>query len=489
MTVSDLVRNCSTIPGYFYRSDDPQNFMTWGDPCHPYIDIPPQVKSLNPAWLSCTGGWGGGFFDPPKTLHGDDDLVPTTTQVETWSIAPTAGQSLTTPSITRTDINPTRAVETKHSRGPGSSQVVNPPTNRPTKRLSSGPVISMFLSVDPPVVLSSAPPREPPHNPAGTRDGPASSIVFTLFPTAASGQTHVVALTPTQIDGRPAAIIGSQILTPGATIPLPTTATLANGQTAQVSEASVFINSQGAVVFLDGTSTLGVVPLTVPTPPLVLTLNGHTYTEDASSRLIIDGQTLVPGGVITVSGTQIYLDPTATSVVIGGTSTMNLSPAQPTNAVTGVIKVSEETYVFAFDASGGLVIDGQTLLPGSTIVVGGTTSTAASGEVVVVGGTTMSLAPGATQLVVDGTTVPMTRAGTYVVGEATVTGTVVDKMSMTQGSGVLETGGSTGDVEGARTTGVSSTRGKSEGERVGRVGWVVSMMVAFGWMVRWIMGI
>lgn len=120
--------------------------------------------------------------------------------------------------------------------------------------------------------------------------------------------------------------------------------------------------------------------------------------------IIIGTQTLSPGGVITVGGststlpngqttvsggTQLVLDPQGTQVIVGGTSTINLPPpvtAQPTPVVT----VGDQTITVA--PSEPIVVAGTTLQPGSTIVVGGTT---------------VSLAPGGTQIVVDGSTIPL----------------------------------------------------------------------------------
>ena len=47
------------------------------------------------AWLPCTAGWGGGFYDPPKTLHPANILVPTTIPtLGLPTLLPSPGQSI-----------------------------------------------------------------------------------------------------------------------------------------------------------------------------------------------------------------------------------------------------------------------------------------------------------------------------------------------------------------------------------------------------------
>ena len=59
------------------------------------------------------------------------------------------------------------------------------------------------------------------------------------------------------------------------------------------------------------------------TSPPTLTIGSQTVTANAQGQYIIDGQTLTPGGVVTVSGTRISLAADETDVVVG-TSTEGL---------------------------------------------------------------------------------------------------------------------------------------------------------------------
>lgn len=70
--------------------------------------------------------------------------------------------------------------------------------------------------------------------------------------------------------------------------------------------------SNGAYAVV-GTSTEA---LAVTSPP-ALTIGSQTITANSLSQYIIGAQTLTPGGVITVSGTRIFLAQGGTDVVVG----------------------------------------------------------------------------------------------------------------------------------------------------------------------------
>ena len=98
-------------------------------------------------------------------------------------------------------------------------------------------------------------------------------------------------------------IIGSQTLIPGGTITISGTA---------------IALPIGATAVVIGTSTEPLAFATITSPPQrIITVNGVTYTADASSDFVIAGQTLTPGGVVTVSGTPISYAAAGTDVVVG----------------------------------------------------------------------------------------------------------------------------------------------------------------------------
>lgn len=145
-------------------------------------------------------------------------------------------------------------------------------------------------------------------NPAAQITAPPLTIgngVFTAQP--GSGTTY---------------IIGDHTLTPGGAITVgDTTISLAPGATALI------INGQ--TTYLNPSA-----PIT--NPPL-LTIGTDTFTAlpGTGTTFVIDGQTLTPGGVITVDGTTISLSPGATELVYGSSgrsTTTALFPATTTRS-------------------------------------------------------------------------------------------------------------------------------------------------------------
>lgn len=169
-------------------------------------------------------------------------------------------------------------------------------------------------------------------------------------------------------------IIAGQTLTSGGTI-------TASGTTISLPE--------GTNVALIGTSTQTLATAPAPTVSTdeapVLTFEGSTYTADASSDFVIASQTLTPGGVITVLGTPISLEPGASDAVVGSsTQSLAMATITPADIITvgGEIVTASPT---------GFAVEGMTVLPG--------------GKGVLVNGTLVSLAPGGTIVVGNSTKV------------------------------------------------------------------------------------
>ena len=163
-------------------------------------------------------------------------------------------------------------------------------------------------------------------------------------------------------------VIGSQTLTPGGSITV-------SGAVLSLLPSAVVV--AGSTYPLSGDSD-------ATTPP-VLTFGTELVTADPSGGFVIGSQTLLPGGSITVSGAVLSLLPSATAIVITG-STFDLSsgnlPLTP-----GVLTVG--TNLVTANPSGAFVVDSKTLTPGDVITVAGTViSLESGGSVAVVGGQT-----------------------------------------------------------------------------------------------------
>ena len=133
------------------------------------------------------------------------------------------------------------------------------------------------------------------------------------------------------------------------------------------------------------TTFAAAVPENIKQPPLpALTFAGATYTADSSSRIVVAGQTISPGGpAFTVSNTPISLAPGASIAVVGGI-TQSLQPSTP----TAYPQLTFAGRTYTANSNSAIVIQGQTLIPGSPAITISNTpiSLALSASIAVVGG-------------------------------------------------------------------------------------------------------
>ena len=145
-------------------------------------------------------------------------------------------------------------------------------------------------------------------------------------------------------DSRGAYVISGQTLVPGGLM------------TVSGTPISLMPSASGVVI---GSSTSWFASLPHSTP--VVTVGSSVYTANSASDFVINGQTLAPGSVITVSGTAISLMSSASGIVVGSSTSLFLAPA-----------VTLGSQVYTVDVASKIVIGGQTLAPGSAITVSGT---------------------------------------------------------------------------------------------------------------------
>ncbi|KAF3041382.1 hypothetical protein E8E12_009163 [Didymella heteroderae] len=136
--------------------------------------------------------------------------------------------------------------------------------------------------------------------------------------------------------------IGTAMLTPGGSVVIAgTTISLAAGATALV------INGV--------TTTLVAEAQAMITNPPLLTIGSKTYTAapGTGTAFIIEGQTLTPGGTITVDGMTIILSPQATGLVYGNSGHSISTALFPATTTRGTITSATA------NASGGQSADRQ----------------------------------------------------------------------------------------------------------------------------------
>ena len=190
-----------------------------------------------------------------------------------------------------------------------------------------------------------------------------SSILVGSSTTALSSQqTVLVSSQARKVSGGPSPdlVIGGETLSPGGVI--------------TINNYPLSLPSSGSAIMLTG-STIGLgSPKTDSSGS-----QARANSEASSSSLTIHGQISSPGRIITTDRTPIYLLSSGSAIVVGS-NTISLGPQE-------TLSVGSQALVISEDPSSDLVVDGETLAPGSVITVNGATvSLPTSGTGVVIDG-------------------------------------------------------------------------------------------------------
>ncbi|KAK5108340.1 hypothetical protein LTR62_008436 [Meristemomyces frigidus] len=168
--------------------------------------------------------------------------------------------------------------------------------------------------------------------------------------------------------------INGQMLTPGGVITVSgTTISLAAGATA------VVFNGKTTMLTAGPSPTTPHGNMATITAPPVLTVDGQAFAANGKSSYIISGQTLTPGGVITISGAAgtetISLNSAANqlvSIVSGTTYTSMVGAIGAMSTGAPLLTVNGQTYTaIGYDTGAGptYIISGQTLTRGGAITI------------------------------------------------------------------------------------------------------------------------
>ncbi|KAF2475300.1 uncharacterized protein BDR25DRAFT_101436 [Lindgomyces ingoldianus] len=171
-----------------------------------------------------------------------------------------------------------------------------------------------------------------------------------------------------------------------------------------------------------------------PSQQSVGTIGSETVKVGPSSVVVVGSQTLKPGGpAITVGGIPVSLVPSATAIVVGGTTSAlpRVLPTGVNNPAPPILTVGSSTFT-ANAATQFFIGPGQTLTLGGTVIVDGTVvSLGQSASFVVVGGSTQVFSsatpafkpPAATArptIVVAGSTVTANPGSSFIIGSQTL---------------------------------------------------------------------
>jgi hypothetical protein len=187
---------------------------------------------------------------------------------------------------------------------------------------------------------------------SGVSDNSSLSYVITV------GSSKVTADDSTKFS------FGSQTLTAGGTI------TLKGDDGA--SDTTIYLPPSATEVVVNGaTEAFEAVVTNNPPIPLIVGSETLSYSVIASADLVIGGQTLTAGGVITAASETLSLLPGGSQVVIASGDSTTTENYQA-GATTG-LSFGTQTFSYSLVTSSGVIIGSQTLTPGGVITVGGET--------------------------------------------------------------------------------------------------------------------
>ncbi|MCJ1281025.1 hypothetical protein MMC26_000343 [Xylographa opegraphella] len=417
---------------------------------NPYVSLPQQLRDLDPAWAHCTIAPDSGSWDPPYALDPIEGTLTPPSPIYTQG--PMAGATPVSPTVQNTLVSvPTITVNDNLPQPkpwtplpvpeptPGNNPVpespkVDPPASAdPSASMNPHPESPLPLpspqqtqSGSPPTNLVTA--QQPTPAPAA-QPGPTIPPVITFqgTPITAGTTTAYTIESQTLVPGGPAIIISSATLSlaasatavaiGSATIPfqplsplIPPKITIGNtaytadsasafiiGTQTLVPGGPVITNAGTAISLAPSATAIAIGDITLPLQPPnslapQITIGPSIYTASLSSFFLVGTRTLQPGGsALTISGTVLSLFPSATALLLAG-STIPLNPPLPT-ASSGVLTLGTATYTAANNMAGDFVIGTQTLIAG--------------GPALTFSGTVVSLFPSGTALVVAGSTIPL----------------------------------------------------------------------------------
>jgi hypothetical protein len=165
----------------------------------------------------------------------------------------------------------------------------------------------------------------------------------------------------------PVFVISGQTLSPGGA---PITV---SGSTLSLAPSGAFLIIDGSTTSLTASTATAAAAAHITPPPLTIGNGVFRPLPESGTTYQIGTAMLTPGGSVIVAGTTISLAAGATALVINGVTTTLAAGAQAMITNPPLLTVGSRTYTAAPGTGTAFVIDGQTLTPGGTITVDGTT--------------------------------------------------------------------------------------------------------------------
>lgn len=383
------------------------------DAYRPILEVPSQIRALDPLWASCALDFNG-LYDPPVRLTAESTIASPTVGWQSPTPAPSplpqntpapstnapgqtspsASPSIQDPSSPSADIHASDSFRSTASESKASLLVPESSVNAPAVTQTSDPA-SFGQSHDPvSVVTSTNEPIVSPQSQASPADPPAATQVSNTLP-APQDPSSPVTSTSRGLGDIIASIMGMS-----AVVSASTAQTAADPISSSLSDAGQQRLSDGGPALTVGGDLVSAVS------------NG---VVDGSSTLLVPAE--APEGsitvaIVTVNGRPIFLDPSSSDRYLVGPSS-----ASPTDALMSALGE-----IASLDVSSGMALDptGIAPAPGADITLGSSVVTlniANPSAPLVIGSVTLT--PGGPEETISGT--PVSLAGSYVVvGSSTI---------------------------------------------------------------------
>ncbi|KAI9820037.1 MAG: hypothetical protein M1827_006608 [Pycnora praestabilis] len=155
----------------------------------------------------------------------------------------------------------------------------------------------------------------------------------------------------------PAVTIGNSIYTANAATQFSIAPSVTLTPGGAVTYSGTTISLAPAASFIAVGSNTQIISYPATTAPPALVLGGNTYTANSATQYVVaPGNTLVPGGIATLSGgTLVSLAPSASFLVVGGNTQVLASQSRVAAALT------VGSQVFTTNSAGNLVVGSSTL--------------------------------------------------------------------------------------------------------------------------------
>ncbi|MCJ1264434.1 hypothetical protein MMC22_004306 [Lobaria immixta] len=227
--------------------------------------------------------------------------------------------------------------------------------------------------------------------------GPEITLFGTPLTLAPSATDVVIAGTPVKLAKSPLPIL----TLPGRIITPNSESQYLIGDQTLVPGSIISVSGTFISLAPSGSIAVALIASATPLPPL--TLDGTTILPNSASEYLIGSQTLNPGApAITISGTRISLAPSAYAVVVGS-ETFPITSGPTTTTSLPLITIGNS--VITPNAASKYIIAGQTLAPGDPAII--------------ISGTRISILPQATGVIVGASTERLSRPTLVGVGSTT----------------------------------------------------------------------